>query len=160
MSYERRLKALKKEWDEARGEPRRRARLRRKIKVVKDRQLRYFRLWGGSRRVINEDVIPVAKRFGVPITSRKRAANDPLSISNPGSDHNEANKTADAVDLGTFNGRDLAHAIAKALGISGYSTGNFNSYFIQRHGHTYRVQILWAVEGHFDHVHVGIRLER
>ena len=113
--------------------------------------------YGGCRYIIENEVIPVAKKYGVPVTSRKRPANHPLSISNPGSDHNEANTYADAVDLGTYNGQALAHAIAKALGISGFSTGNYNHYFIQRRGHTFRVQILWAVSGHFDHVHVGIK---
>lgn len=113
--------------------------------------------WGGSAAIIDREVLPVAKQFGVPLTSRKRPPSHPLSISNPGSDHNEANTLSDAADLGTFSGEKLAHAIARALGIEGYSTGNYNGYTIYRDGHAYRVQILWAVKGHYDHVHVGIK---
>ena len=114
--------------------------------------------WGGGDDIIRAECDPVAAHYGAPVTSRKRSASDPLSLSNPGSDHNEANTTASAADYGTFSGAPLAHAIANALGISGYSTGNYNAYYIKRAGHRYRVQILWAVEGHFDHCHVGIKL--
>lgn len=113
---------------------------------------------GGCRSIINNEVVPVAKKYGVPITSRKRAANHPLSIANPSSDHNAANRTADAIDLGTIDGAPVAYAIAHSLGITGYSTGNYNGYYIERAGKTFRVQILWAVSGHYDHVHVGVRL--
>lgn len=113
--------------------------------------------WAGSRAAGECVVVHNAAAYGDPITSRKRAANDPLSISNPDSDHNMANTTAYAWDIATFNGASLAHAIAHDLGISGYSTGNYASYYISRPWGRFRVQILWAVEGHFNHVHVGIR---
>lgn len=112
--------------------------------------------WGGSRQVMIEEVRPVADRFGAPRTSSKRGAKHVLTLLNPGSDHSVLNLLSFADDYGTLSGGDLAHAIADALGISGYRTGTFTHYFIERRGHTYRVQILWAVSGHFDHVHVGI----
>lgn len=111
--------------------------------------------WAGCRYVIDQEVIPVAQKHGVPITSRKRGT---ILNGNVSSDHNLFNLTADAVDLGTFSGAALAHDIAKSLGISNYSTGNFNGYNITRNGATFRVQILWAVVNHFNHVHVGIKL--
>ncbi len=113
--------------------------------------------WGGTRSIAVNEVIPVARRFGVPVTSRKRSANHPLSIANPSSDHNAANQNAYAVDFGTHSGSDLAHAIAKKLGISGYADGSYTGHYITRSGRQFRVQILWAVPGHFDHVHVGIK---
>lgn len=113
--------------------------------------------WAGTKSIATNEVIPVARRYGVPITSRKRAASHPLSISNPSSDHNAANEDAYAVDFGTYDGSALAYAIAHSLGLSGYTTGNFAGYLIERAGRTFRVQILWAVEGHYDHVHVGIK---
>jgi hypothetical protein len=113
---------------------------------------------GGTSSIIDNEVIPVARKFGAPATSRKRPADHPLSIGNPGSDHNEANTTADAIDFGTYSGDELARAIAAKLGINGYTTGTYGNYYIERAGKTFRVQILWAVEGHYDHVHVGIRL--
>lgn len=113
--------------------------------------------WAGTKSIAVNEVIPVAKRFGVPVTSRKRSASHPLSISNPSSDHNAANEDAYAVDFGTYDGSALAHAIAKNLGITGYSDGSYVGHYITRAGRTFRVQILWAVEGHYDHVHVGVK---
>jgi hypothetical protein len=113
--------------------------------------------WGGSEDVLDKYVDPVARRFGLPLTSAKRSATDPLTISNPGSDHSVLATGASAHDFGTFTGANFAFAVAKALGISGYSTGNYNGYYIERGGATFRVQILWAVEGHYNHVHVGVR---
>ncbi len=109
--------------------------------------------WSGSRYVIEEKVIPVAYDLGVPVTSLKRYD----TLGNPSSDHYVGNITAYAADLGTYSGEALANAIAKSLGIEGYSTGNYNSYYVTFGGMTFRVQILWAVSGHYDHVHVGVR---
>lgn len=114
--------------------------------------------WSGSDDIIRNEADPVAVRYGFSVTSRKRPASDPLSKANPGSDHNEANVTASAADYGTYSGATFAHAVAAALGITNYSTGNYNGYYIRRGNHVWRVQILWAVEGHYDHVHVGLRL--
>jgi len=138
----------------------------RAIKKLKSLIKRYLTLHppsgkgrlAGCRSIINNEVVPVARKYDAPITSRKRAANDPLTLANPGSDHNAAIRTADAIDLGTVDGSPLAFAIAHSLGITGYSTGNYNGYYIERAGNTYRVQILWAVSGHYDHVHVGVKL--
>jgi hypothetical protein len=80
-----------------------------------------------------------------------------LTIANPSSDHSVTNSTADAIDLASYSGDELARAIAENLGISGYRTGTFDRYSISRAGHTFSCQILWAVDGHWDHVHVGIR---
>lgn len=115
--------------------------------------------WGGTKSIIDREVVPVAKRYGVPTTSRKRAANHPLTIANPSSDHSALASTAYAIDFGTYSGAALAHSIANALGIRAYSTGNYAPHYIERAGRRFRVQILWAVSGHYDHVHVGIRLE-
>ena len=113
--------------------------------------------WGGSKSIITNEVLPVARRYEVPVTSRKRAANHPLTIANPSSDHSVLSTDSYAADFGTYEGSALAFAIAHALGISGYTTGNYAGYSIERAGSTFRVQILWAVEGHYDHVHVGIK---
>jgi len=115
--------------------------------------------WEGTESIVDNEVAPVAKRFGIPETSRKRSASDPNSIANPDSDHNEANEDAYAIDFGTNSGRDLAYAIADELGIDGFQTGSYTSYYITRAGKKFRVQILWAVAGHYDHVHVGVRAE-
>lgn len=111
------------------------------------------RMWGGSRYWTNRAIDAVPR---MRITSRKRAV---VLGGNRASDHNVFNLTADAVDLATTTGGDNARRIARALGITNYTTGNFNHYFVKRtrFSRTYRVQILWAVRGHFDHVHVGVR---
>lgn len=108
-------------------------------------------------QAVAESAAFLGPRHGAPVTSRKRAANHPLSIANPDSDHNEANKDAYGLDFGTFNGAGLAHAIARHFGIRNYRTGNFNGYIVRVRGATFRIQILWAVEGHFNHVHLGVK---
>lgn len=113
--------------------------------------------WGGSDDIIRGEVDRVAEQFGLSANSRKRSATDPLTISNPSSDHSVLATLASAGDYGTYNGSGFAYAVARELGISGYSTGNYNGYTIYRAGVAFRVQILWAVSGHYDHVHVGIR---
>lgn len=113
--------------------------------------------WGGSQAVA-ESATPLAGKYGSFVTSRKRAANHPLSRANPGSDHNTANTTAYALDMATFRGAPLAYALARHFSIGGYRTGTYTNHYIRRGGATFRVQILWAVSGHFDHVHLGVRL--
>ena len=103
--------------------------------------------------ICEREVVPVASSHGVPVTSRKRTS----TLSNPSSDHYVGNN-AYAVDLATFSGAGLAADIARKLGISGYSTGNYTHYYISRCDRRFRVQILWNVTGHLDHVHTGIRI--
>ena len=113
--------------------------------------------YAGSKSIIDLEVIPVATRFGAPVTSLKRAADHPLSLANPSSDHNEVNTTAYAADFGTIDGAPIGYAVAKALGIQGWAPGSYTGFYIERAGAMFRVQILWAVPGHFDHLHVGVR---
>jgi hypothetical protein len=109
--------------------------------------------WGGGRSIAEREAVPVLLNHGAPISSRKRT----VTLGNPSSDHSVGNTCAYAVDAATFSGADDARAVAAKLGISGYSTGNYNAYYITRCGRRFRVQILWAVSGHYDHVHVGFR---
>lgn len=113
--------------------------------------------WGGSKSIIDQEVIPVASKYGLPVTSTKRAADHPLTIANPDSDHSELATTAYAADFGTFDGAPAGYAIAKALGIRGWQPGSYTGHYIERAGRVFRVQILWGVSGHHDHLHVGIR---
>ncbi len=112
--------------------------------------------WGGSAHVILLTV-PVAKRYGAPLTSAKRPANHPLSRSNPGSDHNMANVYAYAHDYAAYGaaGVRLAYATASQLGLGGYRTGSYTAYRKTLHGIAFAVQGLWAVQGHYDHNHWG-----
>lgn len=113
-------------------------------------------LWGGSRGVTEEIIDIVGGR--APITSRKRSATDPLSRSNPSSDHSAFNLLADAVDFGVANAYDLAKEIARKLtGRDGAWSGDYASFNIVRRGKTYRVQIIAGTHGTGPHLHVGVR---
>ncbi len=69
------------------------------------------------------------------------------------------NTTAFAVDFGVAGSRgdELARRLCKAYGIPTSAIGTFNNYDVNVKGTRYRVQLLWRVAGHFDHVHIGIR---
>ena len=110
------------------------------------------RLYGGSRAITNEAIRIVAGRARV--TSRKRAASDPLSIANPGSDHSAQNTQADAVDFGIATAYSLGAEIARRLGGS-WST-DYQSFTVRRDGHSYRVQIIAGTHGTGPHLHVGV----
>lgn len=113
--------------------------------------------WEGTKSIIDQEVIPVAKKYGAPVTSTKRAADHPLTIANPGSDHSALATNAYAADFGTWDGAPIGFAVAKELGIQGWTPGSYTGHYIERAGRVFRVQILWGVPGHHDHLHVGIR---
>ena len=110
--------------------------------------------WAGTQGILER-----AGR-GFTISSRKRAASDPLSQSNPGSDHNTANPDAYAHDIpavGDENGIPIAEAYHKRLGLNEpLAIGTYNNYTSRKYP-GYRFQILWNVSGHYDHVHVGAK---
>lgn len=100
--------------------------------------------------------VRVAKRRGHSISSRKRTS----TFGNPGSDHYVGNKNAYAVDIPATGsaGKKLAKRIAKKYGIKGDVTGTYDRRIVKDNkGRKFSIQILWAVEGHYDHVHVGLQ---
>lgn len=110
-------------------------------------------LYGGCRAVTNRVIEIVGDR--APVTSRKRAASDPLSIANPGSDHSGANPTADAVDFATVNNFALADEIARKLG-GPADVADYQAFFITMDGKRFRVQIIAGTHGTGPHLHVGV----
>jgi hypothetical protein len=110
--------------------------------------------WGGSRGVTNRIVQIVNGR--APVTSRKRAASDPLSQQNPDSDHSAQNTTADAVDFGTANNFALRDEVMRKLGVH---TGivDYGHYYILFNGGKYRVQPIAGTHGTGPHLHFGVR---
>lgn len=110
-------------------------------------------MYAGSRAITNEVIRIVGDR--APVTSRKRPASHPLSRANPASDHNAANRTADAVDFGIANAYGLAREIAAKLG--GQWSGDYDSFIIHRRGKRYRVQIIAGTHGTGPHLHVGVK---
>jgi hypothetical protein len=112
--------------------------------------------WGGSRAVTDEIIDIVAGR--APVSSRKRAASDPLSKANPGSDHNEANVLADAVDFRIADAHGLKNEIASKLtGGRIKMIADFVNFEIVRNGARYRVQLIAGTHGTGPHLHAGVR---
>jgi murein DD-endopeptidase MepM/ murein hydrolase activator NlpD len=115
--------------------------------------------WGGSEGVADA-AKAIARDLGVPVTSQKRDAAQTRRLdSNFGSDHYTGNTNAFAVDLGVSGARgdQLARAIAQKYGIPESNIGTYNRHVINVDGKRYSLQLLWKVQGHFDHVHLGIR---
>ena len=115
--------------------------------------------WGGSQNVANA-AKAIAADMRIPVTSQKRNLADTHRVgSSISSDHYTGNTTAFAVDFGVAGARgdQLARAIATKYGIPQGNIGTFNSHVINVTGAKYRLQLLWRVKGHFDHVHLGIR---
>ena len=119
--------------------------------------------WGGAMSVAERIIAPVYARHGIPVTSRKRPASDPLSISNPSSDHNEANTTAYALDAGTANNFTLAKEVVAELTaaadqvIEGTWAADYDSISLRFGPTTMRVQIIAGTHGTGPHLHVGLR---
>jgi peptidoglycan hydrolase-like protein with peptidoglycan-binding domain len=115
--------------------------------------------WGGSEGVA-DTAKQIARAFGAPVTSEKRNYADTIRVgSNTGSDHYTGNTNAYAVDFGISGARgdQLARQIADAYGIPRSNLGTYNHTYVTIDGQRYRLQLLWRVEGHYDHVHLGIR---
>ena len=110
--------------------------------------------WGGSKSIIVNEVLPVAREWGIPVTSGKRWE----TFGNPSSDHFMLNRTAFAKDFATDSNYEFGVAIGKALGIGYTGSGSdYASFYIERAGKTFRVQIICGTHGTGPHTHVGIR---
>jgi LysM repeat protein len=115
--------------------------------------------WGGSQGVADA-AKEIARGMGVPVTSEKRDLATTQRVgSSTGSDHYTGNTNAYAVDLGVSGakGDQLAREIARKYGIPESNIGTYNRHTIEVDGQKYSLQLLWKVQGHFDHVHLGIR---
>lgn len=106
--------------------------------------------WGGSKRVIREMVAPIVAEHGIARTSAKRSE----TFGNPGSDHFVGNVLAYAEDYATDSNQALAQEIRTAL--DGGTHHDFEMFFIEVDGHTYRVQIIAQTHGTGPHLHVGV----
>ena len=121
--------------------------------------VRYGKGWGGSEGVADA-AIAIAASMSVPVTSQKRDLADTIRVgSTTGSDHYTGNTTAFATDFGVSGSRgdELASAIAAKYGIPQNAIGSFERTTIQVSDRRYSLQLLWRVDGHYDHVHLGIR---
>lgn len=104
--------------------------------------------WAGSRSV----AMSVVK--GLPWGSGKRTPAENAAVGGaPDSDHLTTNKTTFAADLGA--GSEVAETVAKRLKLSGWAPGTYERFTSPKFP-GYSFQLLWEVEGHYDHVHLGV----
>lgn len=114
--------------------------------------------WGGSQSVMDQLVTPFMRKNGLSVGSAKRTPGQNSAVGGaPGSDHLTTSTSSYAVDFATGNGAAAATGLARAMGQKSWRPGTYNRFNITAAGKRFSVQILWAVPGHFDHVHVGIR---
>lgn len=105
--------------------------------------------WGGARAITNEIIDIVNGR--APITSRKRWQ----LFGNPGSDHWRGKKNADAVDFGIAEAHWLKNEISRRLG-GPRELADYGSFFVERNGQTFRVQLIAGTHGTGPHLHAGV----
>lgn len=116
------------------------------------------KLEGTPKEIIDTEVLPLAKELGVNRTvAQNDAANAVHGPTSAGrrSDHQGPPSRAWAADLPCQGavGDKLARALATHFGFPGNGSGSF----VRHTKDGFSVQILWRVEGHFDHVHCGIQ---
>lgn len=106
---------------------------------------------GGTQSIIDNEVIPIFDKYGVPITSTKRWE----TYGNPDSDHYAGNTTAYAVDGGIAEAHDLLDEIA--LTVVGRRVNDYELVYFVRAGKNFRFQGIAATHGTGPHLHIGIR---
>lgn len=109
--------------------------------------------WGGCEDIIRNEVVPVGRKAGVPVSSGKRSE----TYGNPTSDHHTSQLTASARDFATANDYGLRDAIMRKLGVGG-SISDYGAYYVKRSGRTFRVQPIAGTHGTGPHLHIGVRL--
>ena len=110
--------------------------------------------WGGSKSIIVNEVLPVGAKWSIATTSKKRWE----TYGNPDSDHYRGNKDAFAVDFATDSNYAFAADIGDALGIAYDGPGDdYRSFYIERAGHNFRVQLIAGTHGTGPHTHIGVK---
>lgn len=111
--------------------------------------------WAGTMRILAR-----ANRGDFTISSDKRTPEENASVGgSPVSDHLTTNTNSYAHDIPATgaDGQAISEAYWKRLKLNEpLAIGTYNNYTSRKYpGYTF--QILWEVDGHFDHVHVGAR---
>jgi hypothetical protein len=109
--------------------------------------------YGGSESVEREIERVVEAKRGECSGSEKRSASDPLSIANPGSDHNEANTNAYAIDFYLVNDYEIAYIVAAHFDADW--AGDYDYFYAVRGGKTFRIQLIAGTHGTGPHFHTG-----
>jgi hypothetical protein len=108
--------------------------------------------WGGARDFFDAIIYPIALDMGMSPDYDDKETGHAV-----GGDHDPNVRNAFAEDFPTFSGANFANAVARKLGKASGSVGTYAFIYYKWNNITWRVQILWAVEGHFNHVHIGAR---
>jgi hypothetical protein len=122
--------------------------------------------WNGT-----DAVADLAKRIAASmgIIGTGKRAHTVNGTSSTESDHHTSQRGAYAVDFGVLAkfgprakevGTELATKIAQAYGIPPPYVGTYKKHYLLWNGIHVRIQILWRVTGHYDHVHFGVRRVR
>lgn len=115
----------------------------------------------GGTELLARDAISFARDLGFSAGSQKRGTiiRNGRVLSGTRSDHHHAQRNAYAVDFPARGARGdaLAAQLARRYGMPGNGAGTYEGRNIRIDGETYRVQLLWRVQGHYDHVHLGFR---
>jgi hypothetical protein len=110
--------------------------------------------WQGCQSIATNEIIPIGRKWGIPVTSRKRSE----TYGNPSSDHYFGNTNAYAVDFGTDSNYAFGAAIGDALGVPYNGAGDdYAEHIISRAGRQFRIEIVCGTHGTGPHTHVGIR---
>ena len=123
--------------------------------------------WGGCEG-LGDLALSIASSMGVPKVPDKRSKTDfgGGRKSTTKSDHHVSQGHAYALDFGVQNkfgprafkvGTELANQLAKAYGLTGPYIGTYHRHYITAGGRKFRIQLLWQVKDHYDHVHIGFR---
>lgn len=108
--------------------------------------------WGGGKQIMRDEVWPIMRRLGISPTSGKRRE----TFGNPGSDHFFLNIWAFAKDWATSNNQSAAQKVRATL-TPGQIHHDYEEFYFERYGHTYRGQIIASTHGTGPHLHIGIK---
>lgn len=113
--------------------------------------------WGGAAYVFRQFIHPFMEERGLQPGAQKEDGH-----SEDGDHELDGTGTISyATDYGcadVASSTETAKAICRALGSDGSTIGTFGTFNVNIDGHVFRVQVLWHVEDHYDHIHVGLRL--
>jgi hypothetical protein len=111
--------------------------------------------WAGAKEVAEEFAALVSPPCRVSSTKRSRVTTAAGNVS----DHYEGNSTAYALDCACSlaTGDSVIGKLGAALGVENFRGGRTLNVNVTRNGRRYRVQVLWRVPDHYDHIHIGAK---
>lgn len=116
--------------------------------------------WGGSKRPVVEVANPIAEKHGLTRTSAKRSE----TFGNPGSDHYILNLFSYAQDWAKAGSvaaqQEAYYATAREIrkALNGGEHQDYEPFYFEVDGRTYRGQLIAAQHGTGPHLHFGVEL--